>query len=121
MIVFGEAVESSGLWTATGSMTSVRVNHAATHLPNGKVLIAGGISLSAVLKSSERFDGGLGYRAAWQPQITSASFNATGRLVLGGRGFAGASPRQRSGHAAALSASGSQTWGNRGSRVCESK
>ena len=37
------AVGSSNTWTPTGSMTITRGNHTATLLPNGKVLIAGGL------------------------------------------------------------------------------
>jgi hypothetical protein len=33
---------ATGLWTATGSMTTGRYSHTATFLPNGQVLVAGG-------------------------------------------------------------------------------
>src|SRR5439155_18697386 len=46
---------ASGTWTATGSLNSARTNHTATQLPNGKVLVAGGLSNGA-LPSAELYD-----------------------------------------------------------------
>ena len=40
---------ASGTWTPTGSLNTARYDHTATLLPNGKVLVAGGIGNSAEL------------------------------------------------------------------------
>ncbi len=50
--------EVTGLFTATGSMTTGRFGHTATLLPSGKVLIAGGLgsSFSSALGSAELYD-----------------------------------------------------------------
>ena len=48
----------SGVFTATGSLATPRLQHSATLLPNGKVLVAGGIdsSFAHVLASAELYD-----------------------------------------------------------------
>ncbi len=81
---------ASGTWAVTGSLAAARYQHTATLLPNGKVLVTAGYSGGA-LTSAELYDVGQGYSASWRPTLTSASFNASGQLVLGGTGFTGIS------------------------------
>ena len=47
---------ASGTWTATGSLATARSSHTATLLPNGKVLVAGGIDSVIALASAELYD-----------------------------------------------------------------
>ena len=61
---------ASGTWSATGSLATARVAHTATLLPNGKVLVAGGINdSSGVLASAELYD------------PASGTWSATGSLA----------------------------------------
>src|SRR4029453_1631752 len=43
-------------WIPTGSMNTPRVNHTATLLLNGKVLVAGGYNAGTILNSAELYD-----------------------------------------------------------------
>ncbi len=48
--------QTSGTWTLTGSMKGAREGQTATLLPNGQVLIAGGIDGTTVLSSAELYN-----------------------------------------------------------------
>ena len=61
--------QSAGTFNRTGDLTGPRQFHTATLLPNGKVLITGGISNSAELASAELYD------------PASRAFTATGTMT----------------------------------------
>ncbi len=49
-------VHASGNWNKTGSMNVARINHTATLLQNGEVLVAGGTNSTAYLASAELYN-----------------------------------------------------------------
>lgn len=56
---------NTGLWTSTGSLTHTRGSHTATLLPNGKVLVTGGIDANnQFIASAELYDPSTGL---WTP------------------------------------------------------
>ena len=63
---------SAGIWRLTGDMTGARVNHTATLLPGGEVLVAGGIDVDrqVLLTSTELYS------------PTTGSWNVTGSLKI---------------------------------------
>jgi hypothetical protein len=76
-------------WVATSPMATARADHTATLLPNGKVLVAGGLGSTA-----ELYDVGLGFSASWQPQISSVTspvISGGGTAALTGSKFRGIS------------------------------
>jgi hypothetical protein len=55
----------------TGNLVAARSSHTATLLPNGKVLVAGGVGSSGILASAEIYD------------PASGSWTATGNMLSG--------------------------------------
>lgn len=75
---------ATGLWTNANSFITARSSHTASLLPDGRVLIASG-------ETAELYDPGLGFSTTSRPQISSASFDGSARLLLAGTGFRGTS------------------------------
>ena len=82
---------ASGTWSVTGNMANARSAYRATLLTNGKVLATGGYN-GDTINSAELYDTGLNFvRPAWQPQVTTATFDLGANLVLTGSRFQGIS------------------------------
>ncbi len=86
---------ASGNWTGTGSLGASRAAHTATFLPNGKVLVAGGVETNASgggLKSAELYDPASGNWAATGSLATgraghTATLLSNGKVLVAGAGF----------------------------------
>ena len=78
----------SGNWTATGKMITPRYNHAATLLPDGRVLVAGGDVNDVAIDSAELYDPETGSwtAAANMPATRNKRYDSiTATLLLDGR------------------------------------
>jgi N-acetylneuraminic acid mutarotase len=109
---------STGRWTTTGSMTTARGNHAATLLPNGKVLVAGGLCSGGFTYpdiSAELYDPSTG---AWKAtgSMNVARVNTPATLLANGRVLtAGGNPTSWGARSAELYDPSSGTWKTTGS------
>jgi Galactose oxidase, central domain len=87
--------QSTGTFIPTGNMNVARSGHTATLLTNGKVLIAGGSSLSTALSSAELYDPATGTFTptgdmTWAQSGHTATLLPDGKvLIIGGSGQAG--------------------------------
>jgi N-acetylneuraminic acid mutarotase len=85
---------STGRWTTTGSMTTARGNHTATLLPNGKVLVAGGLCSGGFTypdNSAELYDPSTGtWKETGSMNVarvnTPATLLANGQVLIAGGG-----------------------------------
>jgi hypothetical protein len=64
---------ATGAFTPTGNLTADREEHTATLLPDGRVLIAGGMSADATWASAEIYDPARGTFAATDSMAMSLS------------------------------------------------
>src|SRR5438874_1895775 len=79
----GLRAQTAGAWISTGSLTVPRLQHTATLLPNGKVLVAGGVDQGA-LASAELYDPATG---TWTPtgSLSTARFVHAAMLLPSGK------------------------------------
>jgi hypothetical protein len=91
-----DACTWKGNFIATGAMTTARAGLVATELADGSVLVTGGSSRSATVRSAERFDRTAGTFTALPDMTTERYFHTATRLasgevlIVGGSGGAGA-------------------------------
>jgi len=86
--VFLSSVEiynpATGTWNFTNSLKTARAQHAATSLPGGKVLVAGGNGSSADTATAETYDPATG---TWKSvgSMSAARYIHTATLLLSGK------------------------------------
>src|SRR6266550_2840859 len=71
-------------WTTTGSLATARAAHTATLLPNGKILVAGGVDSSGIPASAELYDPATGTWSA-TGSLATARQSHTATLLLNGK------------------------------------
>lgn len=96
-VLGASAPVDANTWSPTGSMETGRANHSATRLPDGRVLVAGGVgAVPGGLSSAEIYDPATGRWSPTAPMTFKRSGHAAvllsdGRvLVVGGNSEAGA-------------------------------
>jgi hypothetical protein len=78
-------------WSQTEPLSAPRQGSAIALLPNGKVLVSGGGGTNGDFATSELYDVGLGFSAAWQPEVggLTSPLNLGSGLGLSGSKFRG--------------------------------
>ncbi len=69
--LYNPAAGTNGTFTATGVMTTARAVHTATLLPNGKVLVAGGLNFGGYLNTMDLFDPAAGTNGTFSPATSN--------------------------------------------------
>ena len=106
---------ATGRWTATGTMTTSRLDHTATLLPNGKVLVAGGRIGDNSLSSAEMYDPNTGLWMAVGALTTKRDSHTATLLPDGKVLVAGGQGSSRSYYSAELYDPATETWTATGS------
>jgi hypothetical protein len=80
---------ATGTWKVTGPLATARYSHTATLLPNGKVLVTGGIKDGSVVSNAELYDPSTGTWSAAGVMTSprsqhSASLLPNGKVLLAG-------------------------------------
>jgi hypothetical protein len=91
-ILIPSVTSTIGAWSHTGSMGSARAEHTATLLPNGKVLVAGGVAdgnEAVALASAELYDPSTGSWTATGSMVTprarhTATLLKNGKVLVAG-------------------------------------
>jgi Calx-beta domain/Galactose oxidase, central domain/Kelch motif len=75
---------TTGVWSITGSLKIPRLNHTATLLLNGKVLVAGGMTIGGITNSAELYDPNTG---TWSITggLIAARYGHTATLLQDGK------------------------------------
>ena len=76
--------QASGTWEVTGDLVTARYGHTATLLPNGQVLVAGGLGLTGDLASAELYDPATGMWTA-TGSLATARRSHTATLLPNGQ------------------------------------
>jgi hypothetical protein len=100
---------ASGRWTRTASLRTSRLNHTATLLSDGTVLVAGGSNANGMLRDAELYDP---IRGRWKraAPMTIAREHATAALLDDGRVLVAAGANPSATLAAELYDPASGTW-----------
>ena len=99
MVVMSRPVKASpsGTWAPTGSMTIPRLLHTATLLPDTRVLVAGGVTVSGrITAATELYNATSGIWSSTNSMITprsqhTATLMLDGRVIISGGSFQGTS------------------------------
>jgi len=75
----------AGTWAPAASMSTARMNHTATLLPTGQVLVAGGTGSGGVLASAELYDPGSNSWTATASPMSTARESAAAVLLVSGK------------------------------------